>query len=185
MIEDILKDARTRMGQAVDAYKKEIATVRTGRASIAMLDDIRVDAYGSPMPLNQVATLATPDARLITIQPWDKSLFTPIEQAINAANLGLTPQNDGKLIRLPIPALTEERRKDLVKQAKKHSEAAKVAIRAVRRDAKEMIEELEKEGEVSKDDSHRGLGDLQGATDAFCGKVDELESAKEKEILEF
>ncbi len=185
MIEEILEDARGRMNQAVDAYKKELTTVRTGRASAAMLDDIRVDAYGSPMPLNQVSTISTPEARMITIQPWDKGLFTPIEQAIQAANIGLTPQNDGKIIRLPIPALTEERRKELVKQAKKHSESAKIAIRAVRRDAKEMIETLEKDGDVSKDDSHRAVGDLQGMTDSHCGKIDELEASKEKEILEF
>jgi ribosome recycling factor len=185
MINDIMTDARGRMGSAVDSFKKDIVTVRTGRASISMLDDVRVEMYGTMMPLNQLSTVSTPDARLIVVQPWDRASIEPIERAINAANLGLSPSNDGKVIRLPVPPLSEERRRDLVKQVKKRNEEAKVAIRGVRRDAKEMIEELEKESEVGKDEAHRALEELQGVTDSFSTKVDELTAVKEKEIMEF
>lgn len=185
MLNDIMADAKSRMNAAIDSLKKELVGVRTGRASVSMLDDVRVDAYGSMMPINQVATLSTPDARLIVIQPWDKGVLQDIERAIQAANLGFSPSNDGKVIRVPIPQLTEERRKDLVKQARKRGEEAKVAVRGVRRDAKEMIEELEKESEISKDESHRGLEELQGLTDSFAARIDEMLTTKEKEILEF
>ena len=180
-----MADARGRMGSAVDSFKKDIVTIRTGRASVSMLDDVRVEMYGTMMPLNQLSTVSTPDARLIVVQPWDRASIEPIERAINAANLGLSPSNDGKVIRLPVPPLSEERRRDLVKQVKKRNEEAKVAIRGVRRDAKEMIEELEKESEISKDESHRAVEELQGATDSFAAKVDELTAVKEKEIMEF
>ncbi|MEK8022685.1 MAG: ribosome recycling factor [Candidatus Hydrogenedentota bacterium] len=185
MINDIMADARERMHAAAESYKKELGSIRTGRASISMLDEIRVDMYGTMLPINQVATLSTPDARMIVIQPWDRGAIEAIEKAIKVSNLNLNPQNDGKLVRLPIPPLTEERRKDLVKQAKKKNEEAKVEVRGVRRDAKEMIEAAETEGEVSKDDSRRGLDDLQALTDTFAAKIDELTSAKEKEIMEF
>lgn len=185
MINDIISDARSRMSGAVDSFKKEISSIRTGRASVSMLDDIRVEMYGTMMPLNQLATVSTPDARLIVIQPWDRASIEAVEKAINAANLGMNPSNDGKVLRLPVPPLSEERRRDLVKQTKKRNEESKVAIRAVRRDAKEMIEELEKESEISKDDAHRALEELQGVTDSFAAKVDELTAVKEKEIMEF
>jgi ribosome recycling factor len=185
MIQEILREARGRMDTAVEAFKKEMASIRTGRASASMLDDVVVDAYGTSMPLNQVATLSTPEARLIVVQPWDKGTLEAVEKAIIAANLGLTPSNDGKIIRLPVPPLSEERRKDLVKQAKKRAEESKVGIRAIRRDAKELLEELEKEGESSKDDIHRAVEELQGLTDSHAARVDELTAVKEKEILEF
>ena len=185
MINEIIAEAREGMNASIDAYKKELHAIRTGRASVSMLDDIHVDAYGSMMPINQVASLSAPDARLIVIQPWDKGVIEAIEKAINAANLGCHPQNDGKLIRLPIPPLTEERRKDLVKQAKKKSEDARISIRNVRRDAKEMIEAVEKEAEISKDDCHRAVDELQAITDSSVAKIDELTATKEKEIMEF
>lgn len=185
MIQEILGDAKSRMDVAIDAYKKELASIRTGRASVSMLDDVVVDAYGTAMPINQVASLSTPEARLIVVQPWDKGTLEAVEKAIIAANLGLTPSNDGKIIRIPIPALSEERRKDLVKQAKKRSEESKVGIRAIRRDAKELLEELEKDGDFSKDDVHRAIEELQGLTDSHAHRIDELTAVKEKEILEF
>lgn len=185
MINDAITDARDRMNGAIESYKKELMGIRTGRASASMLDDLLVDYYGSMMPINQVATLSVPEARLILIQPWDKAAFEPIEKAIQASNLGLNPQNDGKVIRLPIPPLTEERRKDLVKQSRKKSEDAKISVRNVRRDAKEMIEAFEKDGDVSKDDSHRGIEELQTLTDSYIAKIDVMTSTKENEILEF
>lgn len=184
MLNDILSDAKGRMSGAVDSVKKEFSAIRTGRASVTVLDDVRVEYYGSMMPVNQVATLSVPDARLIVVQPWDKSVIGAIERAIIGANLGINPQNDGIVIRLPIPALTEERRKDLVKQARKKAEDGKVNVRGVRRDAKEMIEELEKESEVSKDESHRAIESLQEITDSFTASIDSLTEAKEKEIME-
>jgi ribosome recycling factor len=184
MIDDILSDARGRMSGAVDAVRREFAAIRTGRASVNVLDDVRVDYYGSMMPVNQVATLSVPDARLIVIQPWDKSLIGTIERAITAANLGINPQNDGIVIRLPIPPLNEARRKDLVKQARKKAEDGKVGVRGIRRDAKEMIEELEKDGDVSKDESHRAVESLQSLTDSHTSSIDSMTEAKEKEIME-
>lgn len=185
MIGEILGEARTRMGGALDALKKDLVAIRTGRASVAMLDDVRAEAYGAQMPLNQLATLSTPDPRLIVVQPWDKGTFAAIEKALMAANLGMTPQNDGKVIRLPVPPLTEERRKGLVKQARKRCEEAKVEIRSFRREAKELLEELEQEGEAAKDDVRHAQDELQKSTDDFVGKIDQTAAAKEKEIMEF
>ena len=185
MIAGILGDAKSGMAGAVESLKKDLASLRTGRASVSFLDGITVDYYGSRVPINQCASVTTPDPRLIVIQPWDKSAITPIEKAITEAKLGLNPQNDGKVIRLPIPPLSEERRKDLAKQARKKAEDHKVSIRSIRRDAKEMLEELEKESEASKDDVARALEELQKLTDTATTHVDEVVVGKEKEILEF
>jgi len=181
--DDILKDARARMKKAVDLLKSELAKMRTGRASISILDDIRVDYYGNPTPLNHVATLATPDARLITIQPWEPSLITAIEKAIQKSDLGLNPTSDGKIIRLPIPSLTEERRRDLARHLKKHGEDAKVAIRNIRRDANEHLKKLEKEQHVSEDDIKKAEADCQKFTDDSIREIDDIIAKKEKEIM--
>ncbi|RMH55257.1 MAG: ribosome recycling factor [Candidatus Hydrogenedentota bacterium] len=185
MIKDILEDAKARMEGAISALKKDLAAFRTGRASTALLDGVLVEYYGSRLPVNQVATLSTPEARLIVIQPWDKNAIEPIEKAISAANLGVTPQNDGSVIRLALPPLTEERRKELVKQVKKKGEDAKIAIRNVRRDARELLEGLQKEGEASEDEVKRAQEELQRITNSFTETVDQIGKGKEEEILNF
>ena len=184
MVDDVLKELDAAMEQAVEAFKRELAKRRTGRANIAMLDGIRVDYYGSKSPLNQVASVQVADPRLITIKPWDKSMIAPIERAIQQSSLGLNPNSDGELVRIPIPPLTGERRKDLVKDVKKVGEEAKIALRNQRRDANESLKELEKEKEISEDELHRGMAKVQEVTDLFVRKTDELIAAKEKEILE-
>lgn len=178
------KKLQEKMDKALDALKKEFAAVRTGRASLALLDGLMVEYYGTPTPIQQVASLSTPDSKQILIQPWDQKAIGEIEKAILKSDLGLTPANDGKLIRLPIPALTEERRRDLVKVVKKKSEEAKVAIRNIRRDANEELKKLEKDGHVSKDEIKRSMDEVQKATDAHIKKADEILSHKEKEIME-
>jgi len=185
MITEVMSDAKNRMNVAIEAFKKELLSIRTGRASASMLDDIMVEMYGSNLPINQLATVSTPDPRLIVIQPWDKSSLSAIEKAVQAANIGITPSNDGKVIRLPIPSLTEERRKQLAKDAHKRAEESRISVRNVRRDAKTLIEDLEKESEISKDDAHRATEELQKLTDSFISKIDGLTAAKEKEIMEF
>jgi len=172
------------MGQSIETLKREYSRLRTGRASISLLDGIRVSYYDSPTPLNQMASLAVPEPRLIVIQPWDKTAIEDIEKAILKSELGLTPINDGKVIRISIPSLTEERRKELVKVARKMSEDNKVAIRNIRRDANEMLKDLKKEKEITEDDLYRSQEEVQKATDQFISQVDELCAAKEKEILE-
>lgn len=186
-IEEALSDARSRMDGAIDSLKKDLIGIRTGRASISLLDDITVPYYGSDMPINQLATLAAPEPRMVTVQPWDKGALEPIERAITSANLGVTPQNDGNIIRIPIPQLTEERRKELVKQAKSKCEDAKVSVRNVRRDVKDSIEKLGKsdDSSVSEDDVRRGLDELQKITDSYVKKMDDISEAKEKDVLEF
>lgn len=184
MVDEIFEDLKERMGKSIESLKREYSRLRTGRASISLLDGIRVSYYDTPTPLNQMASLAVPEPRLIVIQPWDKTAIEDIEKAILKSELGLTPINDGKVIRISIPSLTEERRKELVKVARKMSEDNKVAIRNIRRDANEMLKDLKKEKEISEDDLYRSQEEVQKATDQFISQVDELCAAKEKEILE-
>ena len=184
MVDEIFEDLKERMGKSIETLKREYSRLRTGRASISLLDGIRVSYYDSPTPLNQMASLAVPEPRLIVIQPWDKTAIEDIEKAILKSELGLTPINDGKVIRISIPPLTEERRKELVKVARKMSEENKVAIRNIRRDANEMLKDLKKEKEITEDDLYRSQEEVQKATDQFISQVDELCTAKEKEILE-
>ena len=184
MVEEIFEDLKDRMGKSIESLKREYSRLRTGRASVSLLDGIRVSYYDTPTPLNQMASLAVPEPRLIVIQPWDKTAIEDIEKAILKSELGLTPMNDGKVIRISIPPLTEERRKELVKVARKMSEENKVSIRNIRRDANEMLKDLKKEKEITEDDLYRSQEEVQKATDQFISQVDELCAAKEKEILE-
>jgi ribosome recycling factor len=173
------------MGKSVDDLKREFKKVRTGRASLSILDGIRVNYYGTPTPLNQMATLAVPESRLITIQPWDVSGIKEIEKAILKSDLGLTPSSDGKIIRIAIPPLTEERRKELVRVINKMSEEHKVAVRNIRRDANDMLKDLKKEGDISEDEAFKAQDQVQKITDDNINLVDQITKEKEKEILEF
>lgn len=184
MIEETHADAEQRMGKAVDALKRELATVRTGRANPALLEHLRVDYYGTPTPLQQLATVMVPEARMLTIQPWDKGSMEAIEKAIQRSDLGLTPSNDGTIIRLVIPQLTEDRRKDMVRIVHKKIEDGRIAIRNVRRDAHEMLRDLQREKEISEDDEKRAQEQLQKITDHFVGRADGIGSEKEQELLE-
>ena len=184
MVNDILKDLEGGIAKAQESLKKELGKVRTGRANLALLDGVRVDYYGTPTPLNQVASCNVADARLITIKPWERTLIPEIEKAIRAAQLGLNPQSDGEIVRLPMPALTQERRQELVKMVKKMSEEARVALRGARRDANEMMKDALKEGAITEDDERKGLKTIQDTTDKAVAKVDEIVSKKEAEILE-
>ncbi|MDK2847032.1 MAG: ribosome recycling factor [Desulfuromonadales bacterium] len=184
MYNDVVKKARNGMDKAVDALKKDMTKVRTGRASTSLLDDVMVDYYGTPTPLNQVGTLTVPESRLITIQPWEKKLLPDIEKAIFKADLGLTPTSDGQLIRIAIPPMTEERRKEMGKVVRKMGEEAKVSVRGARRDANESLKKLEKNKEISEDEQKRGEKEIQDLTDSFVAKIDELVAGKEKEIME-
>ena len=172
------------MQASIEALKKKFASVRTGRASLALLDGLTVDYYGTPTPIQQLASLSLPDSRQIAIQPWEQKIIPEIEKAIMKSDLGLTPMNDGKLIRINIPALTEERRKQLVKVVKKEAEEAKVAVRNIRRDVNEELKKLEKEKHVSEDEIKKEHDEVQKITDSFVKKVDELLEHKEKEIME-
>ena len=185
MIEGILKDTRVSMDKSVTALKNEFKKVRTGRASTSILDSIRVDYYGTPTPLSQTATLAVPESRLITIQPWDVSVIKDIEKAILKSDLGLTPSSDGKIIRIAIPPLTEERRKELVKVIYKMGEEHKVGVRNLRRDANEFLKGLKKDGDISEDDAFKSQESVQKITDEHINRIDEVTKEKEKEILEF
>ena len=184
MVDEVFEDLKDRMGKSVEALKRDYNRLRTGRASISLLDGIKVSYYDTPTPLNQMASLAIPEPRLIVIQPWDKTAIGEIEKAILKSELGLTPMNDGKVIRIAIPPLTEERRKKLVKVARKMAEDNKVAIRNIRRDANEMLKDLKKEKEITEDELYRTQEEVQKITDQFISQVDELCTAKEKEILE-
>jgi len=184
MIKDVLDELKKDMEKSIHALKHSLVKIRTGRASVGILDGIMVDYYGSPTPLNQLSTLATPEPRLITIQPWDTSATSAIEKAILKSDLGLTPANDGKIIRIPIPPLTEERRRDLVKVIKKSGEDFRIEIRNHRRDANALLKELEKEKEINKDELKNSLDDVQKVTDNFIKRIDTLISDKEKEIME-
>ena len=184
MIDAIFKELKDKMDRSIDALHREIAKLRTGRVSISMLDGIRVDYYGTMTPLNQLATMSVPESRLITIQPWDASVLLALEKAIMNSDMGLTPANDGKLIRISIPQLTEERRKEIVKTAKKNAEECKVAIRNNRRDANEEIKKLEKDKTISQDDMKKSQTKIQEITDKYIDRVDDILKHKEKEIME-
>ena len=184
MTKDVLASMKNNMEKTVESLRKEYQKVRTGRASTALLDDIKVMYYDTPTPINQVAAVAVPEARVITIQPWEPKLISLIEKAILNANIGLTPMNDGKLIRLPLPPLTEERRKEIVKQLKKMAEEGKVAIRNIRRDAIDSMKKLEKDKKISEDDLKRAEKEVQDITNGFVAKIDDVLAAKEKEVLE-
>lgn len=180
----VVADAKAHMQKAVEAAKREFASVRTGRASPALLERVTVDYYGTPTPITQVATVTVPEPRLLVIQPWDKSLVREIERAIQKSDLGLVPSSDGALIRLPIPSLTGERRRDLVKLVHKQAEEARVAVRNIRRDNKDKLERLEKKAELSEDETRRAVDELQKVTDRHIAEIEALVSAKEKEIME-
>ena len=179
----VQKDLETRMQAAVDALAREFASVRTGRANAALLDGVRVEAYGNMTPLNQVASVSVPDPRTILIQPWDATQLKEIEKGIVKSDLGLSPSNDGKVIRLTMPTLTEERRKQLAKSVGKFAEDARVAIRNVRREANDKMKGLAKEKKISEDEERRGHDQIQKATDRFTAKIDELTKKKEQEVL--
>jgi ribosome recycling factor len=181
---DAMAAARTRMEKAVDDFRKELATIRTGRANATLLDNVRVDYHGTPMPVNQLGTMTVPDATMIVIAPWDPSAVALIDKAIRISDLGLNPTNDGKVVRVPIPSLTEERRKDLVKQLHKVLENHRTAIRNIRRDLKEAIEKLEKEKKISEDDKKRSLDELEKLSHAETKKIEDLSAAKEKEVMQ-
>ena len=182
--DDVAKDLKGRIDRALEDLKRELAKIRTGRASLSLLEGVRVNYYGTPTPLSGVASLAVPEPRLITVKPWEKGLLKDVEKALREANLGLTPMNDGEIIRLPIPPLTEERRKEIAKQVKTKGEDHKVAIRNQRRDAKELIEVAEKDGDISGDDAKKALEKMQKETDDGVKKVDEIIVAKEKDVMQ-
>jgi ribosome recycling factor len=181
---DAMAQAKIRMEKAVEDFRKELAGVRTGRANVAILDHVRVDYHGTPMPINQLGTLAVPDAAMIVISPWDPGAVPLIDKAIRISDLGLNPTNDGKVIRVPIPSLTEERRKELVKHLHKVLENHRTAVRNIRRDIKEAVEKLEKEKKISEDDKKRTLEDLEKLTHSETKKIEDLSAAKEKEVME-
>ncbi|HTQ59232.1 MAG TPA: ribosome recycling factor [Candidatus Solibacter sp.] len=180
---DAMAAARTRMEKAVDDFRKEAATIRTGRANATLLDNVRVDYHGTPMPLNQLGSLTVPDPTMIVISPWDPTAVPLIDKAIRTSDLGLNPTNDGKVVRVPIPSLTEERRKDLVKQLHKVLENHRTAVRNIRRDIKEAIEKLEKDKKISEDEKKRSLDELEKVSHSETKKVEDLCAVKEKEIL--
>ena len=184
LIDELLQDAKERMSKSVESAQHEFSTVRTGRASPSLLDRIVVDYYGAMTPLNQLATISAPEPRLLTVQPYDKSSIKAIEKSINESDIGLTPSNDGNLIRLVVPELTEERRRDLVKVVRNLAEEGRVAIRNVRRDTMQHLRELKSEGEASSDDEHRAEVELQKLTDGRVGDLDGVLKTKEEEILE-
>lgn len=184
MTKDVINDMKSHMEKSVESLRREYQKVRTGRANTGLLDEIRVDFYGNPSPLNQVATLAVPEPRTITIQPWEAKMISVIEKAILNANLGFTPSNDGKLIRISLPPLTEERRKEIVKSLKKTAEDAKIAIRNIRRDAIDGLKKLEKDKKISEDDLKRAEKEVQDVTNVFVAKIDEVLAHKEKEVME-
>ena len=183
-VKDVEAHLRSRMEKAVSDLQHEMASIRTGRASLSLLDHIRVDYYGTPTPLNQLANLHVPEPSLITIQPWDVSQIGPIEKAIRTSDLGLNPANDGKMIRLPSPPLTEERRKDLVKKLHAAAENHRVGVRNIRRDGNEAVKKLLKDKKITEDEEKRALDEIQKMTDGFMQKIDQASKTKEKEILE-
>ena len=180
----ILSDIADKMQKSIETFQKELTRIRTGRATLSLLDPVRVQAYGSPMPLNQVASLTIPESRTIAIQPWDPQLIGEIERAIFKADLGLNPISDGKIVRINIPQLTEERRKELVKQVKKISEEYRVAVRNLRRDAIDSLKKMKKDKDISEDEQFKLQDEVQKKTDQFIGKIDEIMAEKEKEVME-
>ncbi len=185
MKDEILSELREEMAKSREALKREFKRIRTGRASAALLDGVRVDCYDSQMPLEQIASISVPETRLIVIQPWDQSIMGDIEKGILKSELGLTPMNDGKIIRISIPPLTSERRKELAKLARKMSEENKITIRNHRREANELFKEMKNEKEISEDELHKAYNEVQKITDEFIKKIDEITAEKEKEIIEF
>jgi ribosome recycling factor len=185
MIEETYEETRDRMGKTIVALRGDIKRIRTGRASASLLDGIRADYYGTPTPLNQMASVSVPESRLIVIQPWDVTAIKEIEKAILKSDLGLTPSSDGKIIRISVPPLSEERRKQLAKTLHKTCEDYKVAVRNIRRDSNELIKGFKKEGDISEDDAFKAQDEIQKITDDFIKQVDEIYKEKEKEILEF
>jgi ribosome recycling factor len=183
-MEALVKDTSARMERSIEAFRKELGKVRTGRASFSLLDGVKVDYYGTPTPLQQVGTLSVPESRLITVTPWDTKMIGPIEKAIQGSGLGLNPSSDGKTVRIPIPPLTEERRKELAKVVRKMAEDARVAVRNGRREAIEKLKDREKKKEISEDVVKRGQERIQKETDAHVKKIDEILKSKEQEILE-
>ncbi len=183
MLNDICSDAKSQMAKGLKSYKKHLATIRTGRAHVSLLDDIKVDYYGNVSPLNQIGTVQVADVRTLVVNPWDKSMIKAVEKSIFEANLGLSPVANDEVVRVAVPALNEERRKEYVKQAKQRSEEAKVVIRNVRRDANELLKNATKGSEISEDEEKRGLKMVQDITNQFATQVDELFSSKEKEII--
>ncbi|HNX37515.1 MAG TPA: ribosome recycling factor [Candidatus Cloacimonadota bacterium] len=183
-MENLKTNTKEKMQKSFDSLLHQYSKIRTGRASASILDDIRINYYGQPTPIKQMCNISIPEPRMITVQPWDKTTLADIEKAILAANLGITPENDGNVIRLPFQALTEDKRKDIVKNLKKMAEDARVAIRNIRRDANELAKKMKKDNEISEDDEKKVLKDVQDITDEWIKKIDEVEKAKEKEILE-
>ncbi len=179
---DVIKEARQRMETVIDDYRRKIAAVRTGRAAVSILDNVMVEYYGTPTPLNQMASVHVPEPQLLTVQPWDQTQIGPIEKAIRAADLGLNPSNDGKLVRVPIPPLTEERRKQLAKQLHDVAEEHRTACRNIRRDANDRLKRMLKDKQISEDAERDALQEIQKLTDTFIGKIDELLKSKEQEI---
>jgi len=184
MATELIQETEKKMKGAIDHLHHELGKLRTGQASVALLDDLMVDYYGNPTPLKQVATLGSPDSQTLTVQPWEASILKDIEKAIQASDLGLTPNNDGKVIRLTIPPLTSERRQQLVKLVKKQSEECKVSIRNVRRDINEKLKQSEKKHDISEDEGHKGQDEVQKITDKLVAEVDKIVQTKEKDILE-
>ena len=185
MKNEIMQEMKRKMDRALEVLGQDFARIRTGRASVALLEGIKVDAYGTAMPISQVASLAAPEPRLLTVQPWDTALMSDLEKAILRSDLGLTPSNDGKIIRIPIPPLTTERRKELVKSTKKMTEESKVALRNLRRDANEQLKELKKDKQISEDEAFKSQDEVQKVTDDYIKKLDALAAEKEKEIMTF
>ncbi|MBQ9977140.1 MAG: ribosome recycling factor [Clostridia bacterium] len=181
---ELIKNTEARMEKSIDALTREFATVRAGRANAAVLDKITVDYYGTATPIQQIATVSVPEARTLQIQPWDTTTLKLIEKAIQTSDIGINPNNDGRVIRLIFPPLTEERRKELVKDVKKMAEDSKVAIRSIRRDSIEKLKAMKKSGDITEDDQQNGEKKVQNVTDKYCAEVDSLQAAKEKEILE-
>ena len=184
MINDITSESEDGMKKAVESFKRDLQKIRTGRANASMLDGIKVDYYGTPTPVNQVSTVQVVDARLITVKPWEKNMIPVIDKAIRASDLGINPVADAELVRLPIPPLTQERRKDLAKAVGKQTEEARVAVRAARRDAMDMIKDAEKDKQISEDERKQGEKKIQELTDKYIAMIDDIAKAKEKEIME-
>jgi ribosome recycling factor len=184
MIDDITQDTDGGMKKAVDSFKRDLQKIRTGRANTAMLDGVKVDYYGTPTPVNQVANITVVDARLITVKPWEKNMIAVIDKAIRASDLGINPVADGELVRLPIPPLTQERRRDLAKTVGKQTEEARDAVRSARRDAMDMIKEAEKDKQITEDERKKGEKAIQDLTDKYIAQVEEIAKTKEKEIME-
>lgn len=183
-LQEIRNDTEKRMQKVIESLRKDFSRIRTGRASLSLLDGITVDYYGSPLPINQVANISVPDARMIVIQPWEKNMVSPVEKAIQASDLGLNPQNDGNLIRLPIPPLSEERRKVIFKNCKKSSEDNKIGVRNIRRDANDQLKKEEKDKIITQDDEKKGIDEIQKITDKYIKIIDDVVAQKEKEIME-